>query len=99
MEALDADADENALVSYAIQQQPQQQNNKENSSSSHVDTFQMIPFSVHPQSGHIIVVDAPLTMDAYTLLIEASDQSTNPNERRISLAVVQVVYSLFFIFN
>lgn len=48
------------------------------------------PFSVHPESGHVIVVDTPLKLDTYTVIVEATDQAINPTERRVSLAVVQV---------
>ena len=86
MRADDADSDENGSVLYTVQGHKQQQAGKVSTSASDPE----LPFSIHPQSGHVIVVDSPLALDTYTMVIEASDQSLNPSERRVSMAVVTV---------
>ena len=52
------------------------------------------PFIVHPESGDVIVVDRPLQLADYTVIVEATDQAINPAERRVSLAVVRVIHIL-----
>lgn len=95
---MDADADVNGLINYVIQHQQEGARTglagktgrvgRPNNLTSVGDAD--VPFSIHPRSGHLIVTDTPLTMKSYTLIIEASDQPSNPSEGRRSLAVVQV---------
>lgn len=49
-----------------------------------------VPFDIDPNNGYIFLLERPLPRLHYTLLVEASDQPTNPSERRYSLAVVQI---------
>lgn len=83
VEAVDEDQDENGKVSYTIQHPPE------------AEKKEKVPFSIHPETGHVIVVDTPLIKTSYTLLIEAGDEPFNPSERRVSLAVVQVLSQHF----
>ncbi len=96
---MDADADVNGLINYVIQHQQEGARTgragntgrvgRPNNLTSIGDAD--VPFSIHPRSGHLIVTDTPLIMKSYTLIIEASDQPSNPSEGRHSLAVVQVI--------
>ncbi|KAL4702872.1 hypothetical protein ACJJTC_003995 [Scirpophaga incertulas] len=48
------------------------------------------PFQVDPKTGAISVAESPIVEGRHALFIEASDQPTNPSERRYSLAVVTI---------
>lgn len=48
------------------------------------------PFQVDAKTGVISVAESPIVEGRHALFIEASDQPTNPSERRYSLAVVTI---------
>lgn len=48
------------------------------------------PFQVDAKTGTITVAESPIVEGRHALFIEASDQPTNPSERRYSLAVVTI---------
>ncbi|XP_035703696.1 cadherin-89D isoform X2 [Folsomia candida] len=53
-------------------------------------TTEELPFDIDAGNGYIFLLERPLPKLHYTLLVEASDQPSNPSERRYSLAVVQI---------
>ena len=73
---MDVESNGNGKVVYEIQ--------KSNSSAED------IPFEIDSKNGYIFLLERPLPKLQYTLLVEASDQPSNPSERRYSLAVVQI---------
>lgn len=89
MKAEDADALENGDVVYSIQTRTTG-HNRGAAAAAGAAAELAIPFSIHPHSGHIIVVDTPLDPPKYTLFIEASDMSSIEKERKKSIAIVEV---------
>ena len=91
---MDADANENGLIFYAIQHQQEGEPTSRTSLTHQTHRKkpgqrEHVPFSIHPRSGHLIVTDAPLDQKSYTIFVEASDQPSNPSEQRHSLAIVK----------
>lgn len=76
VQAEDPDLGGNGRIIYEIQ--------KPNSTNDE------LPFDIDPKNGFIFLLERPLPKLQYTLLVEASDQPSNPSERRYSLAVVQI---------
>lgn len=48
------------------------------------------PFLVDAKTGVVTVAESPIVEGRHALFVEASDQPTNPSERRYSLAVVTI---------
>lgn len=76
VKAVDPDLGRNGVVLYDIQR---------TSNSSRPS-----PFIVEPKTGRVVVNEIPLQDGRHALFVEASDQPTNPSERRYSLAVVTI---------
>lgn len=72
--AIDPDQGKNGLVVYSLQKSANNSN----------------LFNVDSKSGKVSVNSSKLTLGKHLLFIEASDQPSNPSERRFSLAVVTV---------
>ncbi|XP_012282982.1 cadherin-89D [Orussus abietinus] len=74
--AVDHDLGRNGMVLYRLQ--------RTGNSSAH------LPFEVDPHTGVISVAESPIIEGRHAIFVEATDQPTNPSERRFSLAVVTV---------
>lgn len=72
--AIDPDQGKNGFVAYYLQKSANNSN----------------LFTVDSRTGKILVNSAKLTLGKHLLFVEASDQPSNPSERRFSLAVVSV---------
>lgn len=73
--AVDPDLGRNGIVLYDIQR-----------TSNNTRQF----FTVEPKTGRVTISETPLPEGRHALFVEASDQPTNPSERRYSLAVVTI---------
>nr|CAD7597865.1 unnamed protein product [Timema genevievae] len=80
VQAVDPDLGRNGMVLYDLQR-PAAHNGS---------TGAGLPFAVDAQSGNLLVIDSPLAEGRHAVFVEASDQPSNPSERRFSLAVVTV---------
>ncbi|CAB0007915.1 unnamed protein product [Nesidiocoris tenuis] len=76
VEAMDPDLGRNGMVLYEL---------KRGNKTSH-----SVPFIVQPKTGEIRIAESPIGVGRKALFVEASDQPTNPSERRFSLAVVTI---------
>lgn len=72
--AIDPDQGNNGLVTYSLQKSANNSN----------------LFTIDSKSGKISVSSSKLTLGKHLLFVEASDQPTNPSERRFSLAVATI---------
>lgn len=72
--AIDPDQGKNGLVTYSLQKSANNSN----------------LFTIDAKSGKISVNSSKLTLGKHLLFVEASDQPSNPSERRFSLAVVTI---------
>ncbi|GBP73817.1 Cadherin-89D [Eumeta japonica] len=76
VKAIDPDLGRNGMVLYDLQR------------TSNLTVTS--PFQIDAQSGIISLAESPIIEGRHALFIEASDQPTNPSERRYSLAVVTI---------
>ncbi|CAH0559443.1 unnamed protein product [Brassicogethes aeneus] len=74
VDAIDPDLGKNGLVQYTLQKPA---------------NASVIPFKIDGRTGKIAVTMS-LNITKYLLFVEATDQPTNPSERRTALAVVSV---------
>lgn len=72
--AIDPDQGNNGLVTYSLQKSANNSN----------------LFSIDSKSGKIIINGSKLIIGKQLLFVEASDQPSNPSERRFSLAIVTI---------
>lgn len=72
--AIDPDQGNNGLVTYSLQKSANNSN----------------LFTIDSKTGRIAVNSSELTLGKHLLFVEASDQPSNPSERRFSLAVVTI---------
>lgn len=72
--AIDPDEGKNGLVAYSLQKSANNSN----------------LFTIDAKSGKILVNTSKLTFGKHLLFVEASDQPSNPSERRFSLAIATI---------
>lgn len=72
--AIDPDQGKNGLVAYSLQKSANNSN----------------LFTIDKKSGKILVNTSKLTLGRHLLFVEASDQPSNPSERRFSLAIATI---------